>query len=193
MGKTEYFDEIEVGQGQHFILWMKSKTNEKIKAIEINEANEIIAHTIKGDDFFIKENSLESWLNRKDDQIAFLEKEFSSKIKNITDDLRDHWSKANELMEKNLKELSRQKDEQIERVEKEVSSKLKNLNEDLDLKIGRTSKRLVHLAEYLCKNLNLNVADALFEKRVSPYDQMMDGTLQVDLKDITFPTPLEIK
>ena len=190
--QTAYFDEIEVGEGQHFTLWMKSEGKEKVKALEVNENGELIVGSVKSKMVLLKEDSIEASLDAKSraidalkDTLILQKKEderMNATIISLEKNASEKFGKFDSQLQEKHRELQALS-ESIQRLEKDLSSKLKIATDTLGLRISRTHDRLLHFAEYLCNHLKLNLSEALFGIQSLSIDGSTDRTLEIDLKD----------
>ena len=190
--QTAYFDEIEVGEGQHFTLWMKSEGKEKVKALEVNENGELIVGSVKSKMVLLKEDSIEASLDAKSRAIDALketlilqkkeDERMNATIISLEKNASEKFGKFDSQLQEKHRELQALS-ESIQRLEKDLSSKLKIATDTLGLRISRTHDRLLHFAEYLCNHLKLNLSEALFGIQSLSIDGSTDRTLEIDLKD----------
>jgi hypothetical protein len=85
--QSAYFDEIEVVEGQSFIVWMRNKSKQRYKAFEITENGTVIGKRINTNEISIKENSVETQLNDTRKSIEFIEKTLMTKITNLEEQI----------------------------------------------------------------------------------------------------------
>ncbi len=62
--RTEYFDEIEVSEGQNFSVIFRKNNSEKIKVFEITESGECIVNKLIVKDCVVDSNSIKSDISR---------------------------------------------------------------------------------------------------------------------------------
>lgn len=68
--QSAYFDEIEAGEGQNFLLWMKPTGAGKVKAFEVDEKGDATFSNVKVKDIYLQNCSLKEQLDAKNKEIV---------------------------------------------------------------------------------------------------------------------------
>lgn len=74
--RTEYFDEIEVSEGQHFSVIFRKNNSERIKVFEITESGDCIVNKLIVKDCVVDSNSVKSEISRLSEELKNIDSEF---------------------------------------------------------------------------------------------------------------------